>query len=225
MTLRFPMALAALAAACLLAQPAQAAHRACGWSGYSYAGFEAAAAAYGVSARITVLSQASVESGHVAAWIGFGGDGLGPGGADEWVQAGIASFPDGRSELYYEYRAPGRRAPVYASLGVVGPGESHTVAVVERPAQPNTWRVWVDGMPMSPSIDLPASHGAWQPVATAESWDGGTPSCNRFAFDFDTLSVASSFRGAWRPFLLSSPIQAPGYRLRPRATAFTASAA
>src|SRR5262245_13082062 len=49
--------------------------------GYSYAGYQSSTVAYGISARITVLQPPRVSAGHVAAWIGVGGPGLGRGGS------------------------------------------------------------------------------------------------------------------------------------------------
>lgn len=43
----------------------------------------------------------------------------------------------------------------------------------------------VDGMKVGDPVTLPGSHGLFQPVATAENWDGGVAgSCNRYDFDF-----------------------------------------
>ena len=79
-------------------------------SSYSYAGLLASSARYGVSAAISLLGSPTVRGGHVAAWVGVGGTGMGPGGTDEWLQVGLASFdrPDGR--LYYELALPDRTA-------------------------------------------------------------------------------------------------------------------
>ena len=42
-------------------------------------------------------------SSHVAGWVGVGGPGLGPHGADEWLQVGLATFGDtNEGRLYYE---------------------------------------------------------------------------------------------------------------------------
>jgi hypothetical protein len=55
--------------------------------------------------------QRGVTPRHVAAWVGIGGEGLGPGGATEWIQAGLSAFPDGRTELNYdEVTMPGSEA-------------------------------------------------------------------------------------------------------------------
>ena len=217
-------ALAALAVTLALAAPAAAAPSGCGPSGYAYAGFLAPAQAFGVSGRLTIVTPGRIESGHVAAWIGFGGSGLGPGGSDAWIQAGISGYPDGRRELYYEFQLPGQPQPRYVTLGRAVPGVGYDFAVYERPSQPNAWRVVLTGQKVSPPILLPGSHGAWRPVATGESWDGGTPACNRFNYDFAALAIATQVGGGWQPFPLSRPIQDAGYRVQPRVSGFAASA-
>lgn len=229
MALRATLALAALIALLVPSVSAAtrpAAHSAravCGYAGYSYAGFQSPVAAYGVSGRLTALSAPVVANGHVAAWIGVGGAGLGPNGADEWLQVGIVGHPGGRSELYYEYAAPGANEPVFVTLGAVAPGESHDVAVQERASQPGAWRVWLDGQRVSPPIVLPGSHGAWRPIATAETWDGGTRGCNRYGYDFMTLAIATRPGGGWQPFPLTQLLQDPGFTVSARASGFSAS--
>jgi hypothetical protein len=232
MPLRISLALAALAAACLCvagtaaAAPSSGTHATvCGYSGYSYAGFESPSTAFGVSAHLTALAAPEVVNGHVAAWVGVGGTGMGPHGEDEWVQVGYAGYPDGHSELYYEYATPGMAVPQYVSLGDVTPGESHDVGVHERLSQPGAWRVFVDGHAVSDPIVLPGSDGAWRPIATSETWDGGTRNCNRFSYGFNTLAIATKLTGGWQPFALSRPIEDPGYRVTPRISGFVAAVA
>ena len=73
----------------------------------------------------------------------------------------------------------------------------------------------MDGRAASRPISLPASHERWEATATAESWDGGEPVCNRFDVAFRSLEV----RGAgstWTPFGRSVMMQAPGYRVATR---------
>jgi len=219
-----------LALVCALtAAPAAAAPGAeravCGWEGYSYAGYRSPVQAYGVAGRLALRARADVRSGHVAAWLGVGGSGFAPGGGDAWVQAGLAGFADGRAELYYEYATPSMRKPRYVAVAPLAARAAHDVAVQERRARPGAWRVLVDGRPVGSPIVLPGSHGAWRPIATAESWDGGVRTCNRFAFDFSDVAVATAPGGRWRPFALTDPIQDPGYRVSPRASGFTARAA
>lgn len=208
------VAVATLAAACALAASAEAAPagaRACPKAGYSYAGVQTAAPARGISARIQAVRAARVTSGHVAAWIGVGGPGLGANGADEWVQVGVASLPGGTTELYYEVAFPGTRA-AYTSLGAVSAGETHQVAVLETD-QPNVWLVWVDGRSVSQPLVLPGSHGNWAPMATSESYDGGYTSCNGYGFEFSQLQVASS-SGAWQAMRKVRSFADSGHSLR-----------
>lgn len=212
---RFTWALcAALAAACAVAAPSRAADS-CGWSGYSYAGMSATAPAHGIAARLTAVSAPSVENGHVAAWVGVGGSGAGPGGSDEWLQVGLSAFPGSGSKLYYEAAVPGQK-PRYVMLNAQIPlGAGHRVAVLELAHRPSWWRVWVDGSSMTRPIHLPGSHGSLAPTATAESWDGGVPSCNGFGYRFDRVQLARHAGGGWTPFSGRS-LQDPGYRVRRR---------
>jgi hypothetical protein len=83
--------------------------------GYSYAGLYSPAKASGIAATISMLDTPAVAGGssHVAGWVGVGGPGLGPHGADEWLQVGLATFGDtNEGRLYYELAQPGR-APEY----------------------------------------------------------------------------------------------------------------
>ena len=180
-----------------------------GSTGYAYAGRQAMHIAHGVRATITPLAAATVHAGHVAAWIGVGGRGDGPGGSDEWLQAGIASLPGESTLVYAEIERPGS-APTFVSLlENVQPGQSHRIAVLEIKSRPNWWRVWLDGAPATDPIHLIGSSGRWKPIATAETSNGGQQVCNSFAFRFDTVGVAASRGGSWQTF-------APGYRFLDR---------
>jgi hypothetical protein len=225
------LALALLAAACTVVAPLEAnattstrhAAKSC-WSGYSYNGVQSPARGYGVSAELTLAGRSSVGNGHVAAWIGVGGAGLGPGGSDEWVQAGIAEDAGGADMMYVEYKRPGDARATYAPLWQVSPGETHTIVVYERAAQQGSWRVMVDGVKVSDPIMLPGSHGLFQPVATAENWDGGVAgSCNQYAFSFSNLAVRTQFAGGWHAFDLSRVLRDPAYQLALRPSGFLAS--
>jgi hypothetical protein len=45
---------------------------------------------------------------------------------------------------------------------------------------------------------MPGSHGRWAPIATAESWDGGTGgTCNGFLYRFHGVSIARTPGGGW----------------------------
>jgi hypothetical protein len=165
-----------------------------------------------------------VGVGHVAAWVGVGGAGMGPGGTDEWIQAGIAHDAGGQDVLYYEYKRPGDAKATYTALQVANPGQSHSFVVYERAAQRDSWSVIVDGVKISPPVSLPGSHGLFQPVATAENWDGGVAgACNQYGFAFANLAVRSDYKGAWQAFDLSRVLRDPAYQLALRPSGFTAS--
>jgi hypothetical protein len=176
---------------------APAAH-ACGSTGYSYAGVTSQARVHGVGAAITTLASPSVQNGHVAGWVGVGGPGLGPHGTTEWIQVGYSGFPGvSLGSVYYEVALPGRGPTYHEILSAVPAGATHRLAVLEVAHHPNWWRVWIDGRRAGKSVYLPASHGAWRGVATAESWGGGMRACNKYAYRFRRVAVARSAGGSW----------------------------
>ncbi len=194
------------------------------WSQYSYDGVQSPSAAYGVATTMTMRAPSVVRSGHVAAWVGVGGAGMGPRGADEWLQAGIAQDAGDVAVLYYEFKRPGDAAATYARLQPVSPGEAHTFSVTEMTSRPNVWRVRIDGIAWGAPVALPGSHGAFAPNATAESWDGGVVgSCNSYSFAFSDLSLRLRHAGSWKAFRLSRVLRDPAYALRLRADGFSAS--
>lgn len=218
------LAAALLAALAATASPARASEgNHCGDSGYSYAGVAGAALAYGVAADVSAVTRPAVQSGHVAAWVGVGGYGFGPNGTDAWIQAGLITREDGAVNLYYEVTRPGYRPKMTLVRGTRA-GRSYRVAVLEIARRPGWWRVWVDGRPVTKPISLPGSHGAWEPTATAESWDGGVQACNRFHFRFSGVAVATQPGGVWRPLVRAATLQAPGYRVRRTLAGFVAQA-
>ncbi|MES1248211.1 MAG: hypothetical protein ABUS54_11125 [Actinomycetota bacterium] len=192
-------ATAALAAACAFTASSQAGTKSC--NGYSYAGVQTLQPERGLAATITPLRQWTVTSGHVAAWVGVGGAGLGAGGQDEWLQIGIAVLPGGTSEIYYEVTLPGQKTQ-YTSVQQVTNGESHRVGVVEK--APNAWQAFLDGRAVSPLFTLPGSHASWSPIATSESYDGGVTSCNAYSFRIDQISY-SPLTGGWFPAAKMQP--------------------
>jgi hypothetical protein len=212
------VAAATLAAACALTLPSRGAAAACGNSGYSYAGVSSVQSRSGVSAAITSLSAPRVTAGHVAAWVGVGGAGLGPNGSDEWLQVGISAKPGQGSALYYELALPGKAVRYVMLAGHLPVGRSYRVAVLESAAGRGLWRVWVNGSPVTKPIHLAGSHNAWRPVATSESWDGGSAVCNAFAFRFADVHVASHAGGGWTP-MESEVWNAPGYVVQQRTPA------
>jgi hypothetical protein len=188
---------------------------ACGNGGYTYAGISSSSRAYGIGAVITPLPAFNVLSGHVAGWVGVGGPRQGPGGTDEWLQVGFSGFPQlTGNNIYYELMLPNgvpRYHQVAANLPV---GKPARVAVLEMHKRPNVWRVWVNGEPASQPIRLPGSHGRWAPIATAESWDGGTGgSCNGFLYSFHQVSIARAPGGGWQPLAGGYTISSPSTRI------------
>src|SRR5262245_4043806 len=99
--------------------------------GYSYAGLQGGAAVAGVRATVKVVKTPEVREGHVGGWIGIGGPGLGPGGTDQWLQAGYSGFADGTLQMYWEITLP-REAPAYHVLKQQAVrGEAHTISILE----------------------------------------------------------------------------------------------
>jgi hypothetical protein len=195
----------------------------CGTSAYAYAGFSAAHRSYGVAATLVPLRAPEVMNGHVAAWLGVGGPGAGSGGHDEWLQVGVSGFVGKATELYYELTLPGQ-APQYTKIADVAPLERHRIALVELARRPSVWQIWVDSRVVGAPIYLPNSHGRWAPIATAESWNGGTAVCNSYAYRFAGVSSARRPGGDWRPFRRGYRFQDPGYRLQVWRSSFTARA-
>ncbi|HET6682819.1 MAG TPA: hypothetical protein VFG75_03910 [Gaiella sp.] len=209
-------ALAGLAALAVFLTPAGATSEslACGSgthgsAGYAYAGLQSGRVGSGVRATITAFRQPAVAAGHAAGWIGVGGPGAGPNGETMWLQTGVAALPNMPLMIYVEITRPGR-APSFVPLRQdVAVGESHRLAVLEMNRRPGVWRVWLDGKPVTDPIVLPGSHRQWEPLATAESWNGGTATCNGFGFRFERVGLARSLGGSWQTFV-------PGYTFRDR---------
>jgi hypothetical protein len=210
-----PRLVAALVcSACVFASSAIA-NAACGSSGYAYAGVGASSRAFGISTHLQATTAPQVLNGHVAGWVGVGGPGAGPNGSDEWLQVGFSSFPGSAfSSLYYEVATP-RSAPRYVELeSGLPPGTTSKVAVVELAGKRGWWRVWVNDSPVGEPVYLPGSHGAWRPLATTETWGAGSPVCNRFRYQFGSVSVATRPGGGWQLLRHEYTFQNHGYRIR-----------
>jgi len=205
----------ALAVVALAALMGAAGVLACGTGGYSYAGVSSSSRAFGIGATVTPLAGFNVLSGHVAGWVGVGGPGQGVNGSDEWLQVGFSGFPElTGNNLYYELTLPGKQ-PTYHQLATNLPmGKSARIGVLEMHKRPNTWRVWLNGSAVSAPIYLPGSHGRWSPIATAESWDGGTAGrCNGFLYRFHRVSIASAPGGGWHQLTGGYQISSSATRL------------
>jgi hypothetical protein len=165
-----------------------------GVGGYSYGGAASRLPVAGVAATVALVEVPHVHSGHVAGWVGVGGPGLGPGGADEWIQVGVNVFAGATTGTLYlevERGAAYRYSPLAARVAV---GDRHRLAVSESPARRGWWQPAVDGTPVSPPLYLPGSHGSWPGQIVAESWAPGTAWCNGFAFSFTSLAVEGGGR-------------------------------
>jgi hypothetical protein len=190
---------------------------ACGNNGgYSYAGVGSATHGYGISAIITPLNAFDILNGHVAGWVGVGGPGEGPNGTNEWLQIGYSGFADiSGSDIYYEVAQPGRYPTYHQVAADIPVGTVSRVAVLEIRGRPDWWRVWLNHKPVSPAIHLAESHGAWSPIATAESWDGGTGgACNTFLYRFRHVAIAHAPGGGWHQLTGGYPIRSASTRLR-----------
>ena len=186
-----------------------------GSKGYGYAGHQSERTGHGIRATLTAVVKPSVVAGHAAGWVGVGGRGEGPNGSDSWVQVGIALLPNTEPILYAEITRPSSDGPVFMPIETELPiGASRRVAILEINRRPGWWRVWVEGRAVTEPIHLPGSAGKWQPIATAETWNGGQAVCNRFSFRFDGVGVAAAKGGSWRQFVPGFKFQDTGFGLR-----------
>ncbi len=188
-------------------------------TGYSYAGHQSDVTGHGVRATIQATRAPGVEAGHVAGWVGVGGPGQGANGGNAWIQAGVASLPGMDPFIYAEVAREGREPRFLLIEEGVAIGRAHRFAVLEVAGRPGWWKVWVDGTPVTKPIRLRGSSGRWAPIATAESWNGGEPRCNSFAFRFERVSVAYGGGGAWRPFVSGHRFRDGSYTVRNLASA------
>jgi hypothetical protein len=185
-----------------------------GSAGYAYAGYQSVRAGTGVRATIAPLRAATVSAGHAAGWIGVGGPEQGANGETMWIQAGIASLPQTPTMLYAEITRRSREPVFLPLVENVQVGERHRLAVLEMNRRPGVWRIWVDGQPVTDPIVLRGSHKRWQPIVTAESWNGGVATCNGFGFRFERVGVASALGGSWRVFQPGVTFRDRGYAVR-----------
>lgn len=180
---------------------------------YGYAGQEANADGAGVRATITSLVTPQVDAGHVAAWVGVGGLHDGLNGADQWLQAGLASV-DGSVFVYVELLRSGID-PVRRLIRMdVAIDEPHRLSVTAIAGRTDWWRVFVDGEPVWVPLHLAGSLRHWNPVATAESFSHGSRGCNSFSFRFERVEVLRTPGGAWQPFVSIHRFLDRGYVLQ-----------
>jgi hypothetical protein len=195
------LAVAALIGAATTASAGRACVDATREGGYSYAGHQSTYRGHGVRATIELTRAPAIEAGHVAGWVGVGGPGQGANGGDAWIQAGIASMPGMEPFVYGEVTREGSDPEFILIEQGVPVGRSHKIAVLEMSGRAGWWRVWLDGHPVTEPTRLAGSSGRWAAIATAESWNAGTSTCNSFGFRFERVSVSYGGGGSWRPFV------------------------
>jgi hypothetical protein len=110
-------------------------------------------------------------------------------------------MPGSKPFLYAEITREGRDPQFILVEEGVSVGDKHSVAVLELAGRPGWWRIWIDGKPVARPVRMTGSSGRWAPIATAESWNAGTPACNVFGFRFERVSVSYGGGGSWRPFV------------------------
>ena len=99
--------------------------------GYSYAGHQAASRGDGIRATITLARRPTVDAGHVAGWVGVGGQGQGATGGDARIQAGIASLRGLGTVLYAEITQEAHEPELVLVDEHVEVGRAYRIAVLE----------------------------------------------------------------------------------------------
>jgi hypothetical protein len=175
----------------VFASPRKAAPAGCA-HGYTYGGFASRDGVRGVTASVTARRRPTVTTGHAAAWVGVGGVHQARGGANAWLQAGIAAFPRTGLRLYVEEVSLGQRRH-FVDLGPARLGRSYRVTVVE--TERDVWVASIDGRRVGIPAYLPTGGGSWRGIATAESWAAGRAACNSYGYGFTAVSV---LHGGWQ---------------------------
>jgi hypothetical protein len=114
------------------------------------------------------------------------------------------------SQVYVEITQPGQQTRYLTVASGILPGTSYRLAVAALPGKPDVWHVLVDGKAVTGAIYLPGS-SAFRPMAMSESWNGGEPVCNGFAYSFNGLRIAEG--GGWKPLSDTSALTDPGYKI------------
>jgi hypothetical protein len=157
----------------------------------------------GVSAVIKAPVAPVVESGDVSGWIGVGR--VGVTGKRGLARVGLLAEPDGTIRLYYETGSVRRLGPE------VQPGERHFVKIARILRTHKRWEIRIDGNRIGHSFKLGQGWTKLRAVATAESWDGGTPTCNHFLYAFGKVKTRGQH--GWRGVQSRKLIQDPGYKV------------
>jgi hypothetical protein len=189
-------------------------------AGLRYAGTATSKPYSGIRAYINSTTKAKVSNGHVVGWLGWGAEGEGPNGADEWLQAGYVSFENGLEadnttpeEIYYEVTIPGKLPAYHTVKANLKQGEKHQLSVLEVQNKANNWRVWLDGKAVSPVMKLASSHNKFEPSVTSEDWTA-SKGCNHYGYSFQKVGVAKAPGGSW--------VQAKaGYKWKDKGTELT----
>ena len=203
---------AVLAAASLTVAPAWVRAAPAGTSacaGYAYGGYASRGGVHGIAATVTAVTNPVVASGHAAAWVGVGDK-------RRWLQVGVAAFPRVGLRLYLESRTPGR-ARSFVDLGPAASGSRYRIAV--RETAPDVWAATIEGRAAGREVSLPAPHGAWRGIATAETWSSGDASCSSYGYRFDGVAVLGS--SGWIPLTSAERV---GHAVRGTSPAFVAAA-
>jgi hypothetical protein len=145
---------------------------------YSYGGVQSGTLVAGIAGTVVPVARPVVRTGHVAAWIGVGGIGVGPAASDQWLQIGVNAVAGGGTAIYEEWKS-GRAYRYTEVLSGIRVGEAHRVELVA--AGSGRWQARLDGRPVGPAYPL-AGAQLWHGQATAETFAPDAGRCNRFAY-------------------------------------------
>jgi hypothetical protein len=166
---------------------------------------------HGIRAWLSAPLDPQVQSGDVSGSIGIGrANAVGKRGV---LRVGLLASVGGSSQLYFDRRLRGGEWRRF--LGpTVAAGERHKVSILEMAHRPTFWRVWIDGRAVTKPIHLTLASRGKEAFATGESWDGGTPVCNRLDYLFRPVTVRGAY---WHRLRSRRVFQDPGYAVVRRA--------